>query len=147
MSFSTISFINVCLSNFLKFIYMYFEREWLRGRGRGRKNPEQTLHCQHRALCRLKLMNHEIMTWAEIKSHSCNWLSHPGDPGSIILNGSLFHQNFTLLFYFIWHRFFCFIFFLYMLSSLDIFSISFSFKDLYYKHTLIFWLFIEVFKF
>ena len=28
----------------------------------------------------LKLMNSEIMTWAEIKSWTLNWLSHPGAP-------------------------------------------------------------------
>ena len=33
----------------------------------------------------LKLMSHEIMTWAEIKSQTLNWLRHPGVPMIIFL--------------------------------------------------------------
>ena len=44
------------------------------GRERGRKRKSHA---------GLKPMNHEIVTWAEIKSQVLNWLSHPGVPISL----------------------------------------------------------------
>ena len=43
----------------------------------------------------LSLMNHEIMTWTEMRSRTLNWLSHPGAPVSTSLKDML------LMFYWI----------------------------------------------
>ena len=66
---------------FLKCIYLFWERANNLGRGRERKKPKQVLRCQCRARQGIKLMNHEIMTWAKIESRMFNWLSHPDAPG------------------------------------------------------------------
>ena len=44
----------------------------------------------------LKLTNHEIMTWAEIKSQTLNQLSHPGIPISFYLK-QIFLNTYSLL--------------------------------------------------
>ena len=49
-------------------------------REREKENPKQAPCCQHRAWCRALFHDHEIMTWAEIKSQTLNWLSHPSTP-------------------------------------------------------------------
>ena len=46
----------------------------------GRKNILSRPHAQCGVHCRAQSHNHEIMTWAEIKSWRLNWLSHPGTP-------------------------------------------------------------------
>ena len=55
-------------------VYLFWERnhQW-RGRERGRENPKQAPCSRHRAQCWPNLRNHEIMTWAEIKSQSTDW--------------------------------------------------------------------------
>ena len=66
------------------FIFLFWEREGEREkahackrgriRDRGRENRKQAPHCQRRARWGLDRMNHEIMTWAEIKSGGLtNW--------------------------------------------------------------------------
>ena len=45
-----------------------------------RENPEQAPHWQCGTRLGLKLINCELMTWAEIKSQALNHLSHPGAP-------------------------------------------------------------------
>ena len=42
-------------------------------------------------------MTPEIKTWAEIKSQTVNWLSHPGAPRSVILTVFLEHDTFENL--------------------------------------------------
>ena len=55
---------------FLKFIYLFWERE--------REDPKQAQRWQWDV--GLEPTNHEIMTWAEIQIQMLNWLSHPGAP-------------------------------------------------------------------
>ena len=43
------------------------------------------LHVQHRDQCEAWTHNTQIKTWAEIKSQSLNWLSHPGAPHWLFL--------------------------------------------------------------
>ena len=72
------------------FMFIYFEREceWGRGTERGRQRESQagsTLSAKPDV--RLKLVNHEIMTWAETKSQLLNRLNHRGTPvGAFFLN-------------------------------------------------------------
>ena len=49
-------------------------------RGRERENSKQAPHCQRKAHgdSGLDFMNHEITSWAKIKSQMLNPLSHPG---------------------------------------------------------------------
>ena len=75
------------LNIFLNFIY--FEREGESAsregaeRERGRERIPRRLHAVSREpRAGLKLMNREIMTWAQIKSRTLNWLSHPSAPGN-----------------------------------------------------------------
>ena len=66
---------------FFKFIYVLWESEWVgKGRERERQNSKQALCCQRRAWLGAWTQEPwcEIMTWAEIKSRTPNWLSHPG---------------------------------------------------------------------
>ena len=73
MDFSYIAFL------FLKFIYIW--KGGGRGSGRGRERIPGRLSTVSMELdVGLELTNHEIMTWAEIKSWMLNQLSHPGAP-------------------------------------------------------------------
>ena len=75
---------------FSLFIYLEREREWEREsehaetkgqRDREGENPKQALYFSVEPEMEFQPMNHcEIMTWAEIKSWTLNWLSHPGVP-------------------------------------------------------------------
>ena len=71
----------------IKFVFVFRERErarardsmckWLgRDRERGRERILSRIWAWHGAWSH----NPEIMTWAEIKSQTLNWLSHPGAP-------------------------------------------------------------------
>ena len=67
------------------FIYLFGEREREREREstweRGRERISSRLHAISAEPDRgLKPTNPKIMTWAEIKSQTLNWLSHPGVP-------------------------------------------------------------------
>ena len=64
-----------CMLIFLN-VYFFWGR-WGIEREGVRENPKQTLCWQHMGL---EPTNHEIMTWAETKSQTLNWLSHPGTP-------------------------------------------------------------------
>ena len=77
---------NIFVHTFSFFLSLFILRE-REGTGEGqreregeRENSKQALCCQHRDWHRLDLTNHEIMTWAQIKSQTLNWLSHPGAP-------------------------------------------------------------------
>ena len=69
------------------FFNVYF---WERERKRAREGQERGKHRIHSRFqardvstepdAGLELMNHEIMTWAKIKSQTLNRLSHPGTP-------------------------------------------------------------------
>ena len=63
-------------------IYLFWERE--RGVGRGRERRERLQSRFHAVSAKsytgLDLTNHEIMTWAKIKSRILNQLSDPGTP-------------------------------------------------------------------
>ena len=79
----------MCFFKFsFKFIYLFWKRmctSTSRGEAdREGENPKQTLCYQHRAWCGAQSPDHEIMTWAEIKSRMLNRLSHPGAPIVII---------------------------------------------------------------
>ena len=67
---------------FLMFIYLFWERE--RGERQREKEreriPSRLLTVSAEPNTGLKLMNREIITWANIKSWSLNWLRHPGAP-------------------------------------------------------------------
>ena len=78
--------ISLLVSLFLNVYLFIFERErestrMSRG-GAGwegeTENPRQIPHCQCKAW--LEPTNHDIMTWAEIKSQTLNRLRHPGTP-------------------------------------------------------------------
>ena len=61
------------------FFSVYFwEGERERERERERENPKQAHTVSEEPNVGLDLMNHDFMTWAEIKSQVLNWLSHPG---------------------------------------------------------------------
>ena len=69
------------------FIYFETEREQEseheqgKGRERGRERVPSRLCAVSMELdVGLDLMNHKILTWAEIKSQTLNWLSHPDTP-------------------------------------------------------------------
>ena len=64
------------------------ETAWGKGRERGRESQEGSALESDAGL---ELTNHDIMTWAEIKSWMLNWLSHPG--ARQILNILSIHQN------------------------------------------------------
>ena len=51
-----------------------------RDKKRGRERIPNRLHPQHKYQCGAWSHNHETMTWAEVKSQTINWLSHPGTP-------------------------------------------------------------------
>ena len=65
---------------FLDFWDTETEREWGRGRDRGRQNPKQfqALRCQHRAWCRAR--THKPGDHDLSRSRTLNQLSHPGAP-------------------------------------------------------------------
>ena len=77
---------------FCSFLFIYLEREHEQGRGRerGRERSPSRLHTvSMETNVGLKLTKHEIMTWAEAKSRTVNWLSHPGAPKPIFLKSFL----------------------------------------------------------
>ena len=55
------------------------------------------LHTQHGAQCRTRPHDPEIMTWAEIKSQTLNWLNHPDTPQDLIFNVGQKVHTFTIL--------------------------------------------------
>ena len=77
-------FIYLLILRFL-FVLFSFEREraWA-GEGQREKGRERILSRLYTVSTEpclgFKLMNHEIMTWAKVKSWMLNWLSHPGPP-------------------------------------------------------------------
>ena len=60
------------------------ERKGQRERG-GERIPSRLHTVSTEPKAGLELMNHEIMTWAEIQSWLLNWLSHPGAPIHFLL--------------------------------------------------------------
>ena len=71
-----------CKNNFFKFIYSFWGGRGSKG-GRARI-PSRLCTASAQPYVGLKLMNHEIMTWAKTKSSTLNWLSHPGTPAKTI---------------------------------------------------------------
>ena len=74
------------INKFLKFIYLFWEREWARERARasggeaerGRKRIQSRLPAVSvEPTAGLEPMNCEFMTRTETKSRTLNWLSHP----------------------------------------------------------------------
>ena len=77
-------------------VYLFLrESEWDRGRDRGREGGRERERERERISSKLhevsaepdmglELTNREIMTWAEIKSHMLNQLSHPGTPKAVL---------------------------------------------------------------
>ena len=69
-------------------LFIYFEREstcaWMgegqREREKERENPKQALQVNVESNVGLEPTTLKIMSWAETKSQSLNWLSHPGTP-------------------------------------------------------------------
>ena len=64
------------------YLFIYLEHEWGRGRERGKERESQadpSLNAEPHV--GLRTTNREIMTWAETKSQTPNWLHHPGVPG------------------------------------------------------------------
>ena len=83
-------------------MFVYFERErgkaWAGEGQRGRERIPSRLHAVSTDPdVGLESTNHEIMTWAEIKSQRLNWLSHPGTPMTNVfalsLHLSYFHHH------------------------------------------------------
>ena len=65
---------------FFKFLSLFLRKKAHR---RGRESISSRLHAvSTEPHMGLKLMNYEIMTWAEIKGLLLNQLNHPGAPGS-----------------------------------------------------------------
>ena len=68
-------------------VYLFWkrERESMYEQGVGGRERGNERECRLHAVStepdvELKLPNHEIMTWAEIKSQTLKWLGHPGTP-------------------------------------------------------------------
>ena len=66
-------------------LFIYFERDRERASGGGAESrreriPSRLSLVRTKPDAGLKLMNQEIMTWAEIKSQTLSQLSHPGAP-------------------------------------------------------------------
>ena len=86
--------------------FFFFEREHARdgggdgGGGGGEKKGENLKQVPCSAWHRAESYNHEIMTWAKIKSSTLKWLSHPGAPNGILLlkPGYKRHYGFRLSF-------------------------------------------------
>ena len=106
MSLCHTSYDNFPANNFSVFLSLFilWERQRERERERERQRQRQSTRAGEgqrerereripRRLCivstesnmGLKPMNHEIMTWAKVKSWTVNWLSHPGAPPIIFL--------------------------------------------------------------
>ena len=72
---------------FLKF-YLFILRECMNMSGGGAEREETILSRLHSVSTEpnvgFELTNRKIMTWAEIKSGTLNWLSLPGDPKALI---------------------------------------------------------------
>ena len=69
-------------------VYLCWERERAgeeqRERDRERERIPSRLHTvSAEPDAGLKPMNHEITTWAEVKSQTLNWMSHPGTPVAV----------------------------------------------------------------
>ena len=70
------------------FIYLFWEREGsicVSEKGRVRERGRKRISCRlstisTEPIMALNLTNCKNMTWAEIKSQTLNWLSHPGAP-------------------------------------------------------------------
>ena len=79
---------------FIMLVYLFWEREhmWV-GEGQ-RENLKQAVCCPCRTNSGHRLMNREIMTWAEVKSQMFNRLSLPGAPR--LLSSKLFVERATL---------------------------------------------------
>ena len=94
------------LSFFFPCLFIYFERvrthththKRVRGREGWRERIPSRLHAvSSEPKARLNT-NHEIMTWAKIKSQMLNRLSHPGAPTwSLSEHSTLFHWSSLLL--------------------------------------------------
>ena len=77
------------------------ERGRDRDRDRKRERAPRRFHPQCEARHRAWTHDHEIMTWAKIKSQMLNWLSHPGAPVSSFV---LYGKRFFILLPMIWVR-------------------------------------------
>ena len=83
--------INRRTTTFFKCLFIYFEREskhkwWGKGTQREGESIPSRLHAvSAKADMGLELMNHEITTWAEIKSQRLNGLSQLGAPKTTTL--------------------------------------------------------------
>ena len=79
-------FIDEALITRTFFFFFFWEREiedeWERGK---ETIPSRLCAIGMEPDLGLDLMNREIMTWAEIKSRTFNWLSHPDAPNPAIL--------------------------------------------------------------
>ena len=95
---------------FLSFIYLFWERQRQHELGRGREREKHRIRSRFQAVSTepdagLELTNHEIMTWAKIKSQVFNRLSHTGTSASqafsiisiISFLGIPFRQFFSLI--------------------------------------------------
>ena len=71
----SILYFKIASAFFPNFIYLFWGREGGRERER---TPVRPCTASTEPDPELDLMNHEIMTWTEIKSQMLNWLSHPG---------------------------------------------------------------------
>ena len=73
--------------NFLMFIYLFWEREREEEVQIGRERIPTRLHTVSADSLTMvfNLKKCEIVTWAETKSQTLNWLSHPGPLKLIIL--------------------------------------------------------------
>ena len=58
-----------------------------RGKGRGVERDGGRLPAEHGALQGGQSQNPGIITWTEIKSHTLNWLKHPGTPRFDLFKG------------------------------------------------------------
>ena len=72
------------------------ESEHTRKKGRGRERILSRLHAQCRAWCRAQSHEPGIVTWAEIKSQTLNWLSHQVPPYLLFLTDIRAHSQFSL---------------------------------------------------
>ena len=67
------------LSSFFIFVFLVYLRTWERDSA-GREGAERGEGIPSKPTRSANSRNHDIVTWAKTKSHTLNWLSHPGAP-------------------------------------------------------------------